>query len=99
MIGDKIEETQVTRSVNSDYLDIMSMLKKYEDKKQTIAPPEIQQQAELFAGQEETKLDLHGALRENQIMDQSVISALQSSAMVDPNRIHGQVQNPLKFNP
>jgi hypothetical protein len=33
MIGDKIEETQVTRSVNSDYLDIMSMLKKYEDKK------------------------------------------------------------------
>ena len=36
MIGDKIEETQVTRSINSDYLDIMSMLKKYEDKKQVI---------------------------------------------------------------
>ena len=33
MIGDKIEETQVTRSINSDYLDIMTMLKKYEDKK------------------------------------------------------------------
>lgn len=69
MIGDKIEETQVTRSVNSDYLDIMSMLKKYEDKKQTIAPPEIPQQVELFAGQEETKLELNGPLRENQIMD------------------------------
>ncbi len=43
MIGDKIEETQVTRSINSDYLDIMTMLKKYEDKKQAMVPLQTQQ--------------------------------------------------------
>jgi hypothetical protein len=57
MIGDKIEETQVTRSINSDYLDIMSMLKKYEDKKQ-ILPPAAQ--PENIDRQEETKLEVNG---------------------------------------
>jgi hypothetical protein len=58
MIGDKIEETQVTRSINSDYLDIMSMLKKYEDKKQVIqAEPEHQE-----LGVEEVKYENTGGL-------------------------------------
>ena len=58
MIGDKIEETQVTRSINSDYLDIMSMLKKYEDKKQILQPEQDQVVELTDQVEEEAKYEL-----------------------------------------
>jgi hypothetical protein len=56
MIEDKIEETQVTRSLKSDYLDIMTMLKKYEDKNQQTIAAQITE-SEAIERQEENKLD------------------------------------------